>query len=97
MELAVYRIVQEALTNVVRHAGARSARVAIGLQNKHVVASVSDDGQGFVADELDWTDCGMGFCCMRERAEYVGGSLDVISTPGEGTTIRVELPVESGD
>jgi two-component system sensor histidine kinase UhpB len=95
VELALFRIVQEALTNVMRHAGARSARVAIGLNNEHVVASVSDDGKGFAADELDWTDCGLGFCCMRERAEYVGGSLDVITAPGEGTTIHVELPVET--
>ncbi len=92
-ELVLYRIVQEALSNVVRHAGARSVRVRIARRESAVFAEVHDDGRGFaVDDELARTDHGLGVFGMQERAAYVGGSVHVRSRPGAGTTIRVRMP-----
>lgn len=92
-ELVLYRIVQEALSNVVRHAGARSVRVRIARGESAVVAEVTDDGRGFlVGEELHRPGRGLGLFGMQERAAYVGGSVDIQSRPGEGTTVRVTMP-----
>ena len=93
-ELVLYRIVQEALSNVVRHADARSVCVRIERQESAVVAEVTDDGKGFSVDEeLRRPDRGLGLFGMQERAAYVGGSVDIQSRPGAGTTVRVTLPI----
>jgi PAS domain S-box-containing protein len=96
VETTLYRIVQEALTNVARHAKARSADVIIQRTNGRVQVSVRDDGTGFnVTSELAATGSrrGLGLMGMRERAGLLGGSLAISSRPGEGTIITVELPV----
>jgi signal transduction histidine kinase len=90
-ETALYRIVQEALTNVVKHASA--ARVSITLVRKEgsAVVVVEDDGRGF---EPGSTRAGaLGVVGMRERVELVGGRLTVESSPGAGTTLVAEVPV----
>jgi signal transduction histidine kinase len=91
-ETTLYRFVQEALTNVVKHA--RAARVSISLVRKDgsVSAVIEDDGRGFALDEVR-TDA-LGIAGMRERAALVGGRFLVESTPGRGTTLAVEVPVE---
>jgi two-component system, NarL family, sensor histidine kinase UhpB len=83
-ELVVYRVVQEALTNAVRHGGAR--RVSLTVRADEVV--IRDDGNGF--DPGRATD-GTGLLGMRERAVLIGAGLDVTSRPGEGTTVRMRL------
>lgn len=88
VEVAVYRIVQEALANVVRHAGARNVLVRMKI-DAGLRLSVADDGQGLPADYRS----GVGLRSMRERAEELGGSFKVKSAPGEGTTIEVWLPL----
>lgn len=94
-ELALYRIVQEALTNVLRHAAARAVHVRIARGGEGVVAQVTDDGRGFVVTEsTDRSSGHFGIFGMRERAAYVGGRVDVRSQPGKGTTVRVEIPVD---
>ena len=97
-ELALYRIVQEALSNTVRHAGASMVGVRIEHKDDCVVVLVTDDGKGFdTSAALDSTGRGLGIFGMRERAAYVGGTVDIDSEPGDGTTVRVEIPVARGD
>lgn len=96
-ELVLYRIVQEALSNVVRHADASTVRVRIGRRDAAVVAEITDDGKGFVvADELCRGGRGLGLFGMQERAAYVGGRIDIDSRPGRGTTVRVTMPIQEG-
>jgi signal transduction histidine kinase len=98
LESTVYRIVQEALTNVSRHAEATSAVVHITERNGVVSASVTDDGKGLPnADRLgprgDGLEGGFGMGGMRERAELVGGELEFGPAPGKGTTVRLVVPL----
>lgn len=94
-ELAVYRIVQESLSNVVRHAGASRAKVTLRRDESRLIATVSDDGIGFPADEVlaGRVGPGLGLFGMQERAAYVGGTISVLSGGGQGTTVRVEVPM----
>ena len=92
-ELALYRVLQEALGNAVRHAAARDVEVRIARDGERVVASVEDDGAGFdVAAEEAAQPC-LGLFGMRERALYAGGRATIESGPGRGTRVAVELPV----
>ena len=94
-ELAIYRIVQEALHNVVKHAQATQAQVKLRYADALYV-SISDDGCGFhLPDRVDaLTELGhFGLVGMRERAELIGAQLIVQSTPGNGTTIELQLPM----
>jgi signal transduction histidine kinase len=87
---ALYRIVQEALTNVVKHAHARHVSVLLTRNNGNVVAVIEDDGRGFEPDELGTRP---GIQAMRERLELLDGRLRIESSRGAGTTLRVELPL----
>jgi two-component system, NarL family, sensor kinase len=89
-EVAVYRIVQEALTNVVKHAGARTVSIVLTERDGRVAATIEDDGRGFDREALG--EDGFGLVGMRERVALVGGRLAVESSPGAGTTIAVEVP-----
>jgi two-component system, NarL family, sensor histidine kinase UhpB len=90
-ELALYRIVQEALSNAARHAGARTARVSLDAADGVVTAVVSDDGHGFSV-EAEMARGGLGLFGMQERGAYVGGSVQIESEPGAGTRIVVTIP-----
>ncbi|HEY7538274.1 MAG TPA: GAF domain-containing protein [Gaiellaceae bacterium] len=87
---ALYRIVQEALTNVVKHAHAENASVLLTRKNGMVVAVIEDDGRGFDPSE---SRQGFGIQGMRERVELLGGRLQVESAPGTGTTLVAEVPL----
>jgi len=89
----VYRIVQEALHNVVRHARARHARVALGIESGDCVVEVTDDGRGFdpAAPRNDHSG-GVGLVGLRERALLLGGELVVASAPGQGTRLWLRFP-----
>jgi signal transduction histidine kinase len=91
-ETVVYRVVQEALTNVVRHAHATSASVTVTLADGRLRALVEDDGVGFDPD-APRTGRHLGFAGMSERAQLAGGNLTVDSRPDYGTTIRLEVPI----
>jgi two-component system sensor histidine kinase UhpB len=91
-ELALYRIVQEALSNAVRHASPSRATVKLWREPHAVIATVEDDGRGFSVEEIMRSGEGLGLFGMRERAEYVGGHVEVRSAPGRGTCVRVEMP-----
>lgn len=91
VETALYRVVQEALTNVVRHAQAAYVSVILEQREGTVVAIVEDDGVGLAAETRDEQDR-LGLIGMRERAESLGGTLTIESTSESGTTILVEVP-----
>jgi two-component system sensor histidine kinase UhpB len=92
LEVAVYRIAQEALTNVVRHAEARHALLTVTRKDGHLLMTVNDDGRGV---DLRRTPAGTGLTGMRERALLVGGRLRVFSRPGEGTEVRLAVDLEA--
>ncbi len=89
-ETALYRIVQEALTNVIKHAQAGTVSVVLTRKGDRVVAVIEDDGRGFDAEDM--RDERLGLLGMRERIALVDGQLSVESRPGDGTTIAVEVP-----
>jgi signal transduction histidine kinase len=99
VHIALYRIAQEALNNVVKHARARQANVAVSCSHcsagklaqdrpRKITLQVSDDGQGFNLDQNQHDRLGLGI--MRERAEAIGALIDVESEPGKGTRIMVQ-------
>lgn len=90
VETVVYRVVQEALTNVARHAGASRTAVQLVGEDGGVRITVSDDGVGFDVGEGPLRS--LGLAGMRERAALVGGRVDIGSTPGGGTTVVLEVP-----
>jgi signal transduction histidine kinase len=91
VETALYRIVQESLTNVVKHARARRVSILLARKEGAVKAVVEDDGQGF--DPAERTGVGYGLVGMRERLALLGGRLEVESGGDAGTTIAAEVPV----
>lgn len=95
VETAAYRIVQEALTNVAKHAEATVCRVSFTRLERSLVVVVGDDGVGFESDRRGGRACGgLGLVSMQERAMQLGGTLVVESGRGHGTRIVVELPSE---
>ncbi len=96
-KLALYRIVQEALSNARRHAGIEEAKVRVFREDGYVVAEVRDDGRGFVSVGLAGDGRGLGLVGMHERAAMIGAGLSVDSHPGEGTVVRVAIPIEGDD
>ena len=87
----VYRVVQEALTNVVRHAHAKTASVVVTSAENRLRALIEDDGIGF--DPTQSPHGHLGLNGMRERAELVGGTVQFVAAPGKGTTIVLEVPL----
>lgn len=91
-ELILYRVVQEALTNVVRHASAAHVSVRLEQDDKAVRLSIRDDGAGFdVANTLNAQERSLGLLGMRERVELIGATLRLDSAPGKGTCLQVEV------
>ena len=94
IETAAYRIVQEALTNVAKHAGASACRVYLRQMSGTVLVTVEDDGIGF--DRALFVDGrtsrGLGLIGIRERVSHLGGTVRLEGAPGEGTRLTVELP-----
>jgi signal transduction histidine kinase len=88
VEVAVYRIAQEALTNVARHAGAKSCVIRLALKDETLL-EVRDDGDGIAGDHI----AGVGLLSMRERAAELGGTCAVEPIPEGGTRVLVRLPL----
>jgi signal transduction histidine kinase len=90
--IAMFRVVQEGLSNIIRHAHARTVKLELNGDEHHCILLLTDDGRGFDAQspEFRWSHGLMG---MRQRAEGLGGHLDIQSRVGVGTTVRVEVPM----
>jgi len=96
-KLALYRIVQEAVGNAVKHAGVNEATVTFESANGSVTAIIRDEGRGFeLSDQEELGDGCVGLAGMRERAALVGGSVVVRTSPGGGTMVRASIPIQSG-
>jgi PAS domain S-box-containing protein len=93
--IALFRIVQEALTNVARHAHARHVHVKLERAGEDCLLEIRDDGCGF--DPVAIRKRSFGLAGMKERMLMLGGKIDIVSTPGKGTTIKVELPIRQMD
>jgi signal transduction histidine kinase len=98
VEITLYRVVQEALTNVGKYAEARTVAVVVERHRGLIQAVVEDDGRGFAADAPPRDDGRprLGLLGMRERVAQVGGTLEVESAPGSGTTIFARIPLDEG-
>jgi PAS domain S-box-containing protein len=93
-ETALYRILQEALTNVAKHAAARNVDVILGREANHVSLIVEDDGKGFdPAQAFAAKGNGLGLIGMRERASLLGGTVEIESEAGHGATVAIRIPV----
>jgi signal transduction histidine kinase len=86
----IYGITQEALNNALKHSHASSVILHCSRQNDHIELEIKDDGYGF--DISESKNGGMGLTNMKERAERIGASLNVISKPGNGTIVRISMP-----
>lgn len=96
IELAAYRVVQEALTNVLRHANASQVKVSSNMNSARLRIAIKDNGQGFDVNALRNTnkpDVGLGLLSMQERIDINGGQLHIESKPGKGTSVTASFPV----
>jgi two-component system sensor histidine kinase UhpB len=97
--ISLFRVCQEALANVARHAEATRVQIRLSLSSDGVELSVRDDGQGFVVPSrlgLLAKEGHFGLLGMKEQTELVGGRLQVISQPGEGTEVKAQVPLQNG-
>jgi signal transduction histidine kinase len=90
VEITIYRVVQEALTNIVKHSGAQHVSIVISSRDGGVAATIDDDGLGFDSSKV--RSDALGLLGMRERLALVGGTLEVESAAGSGTTIAAQVP-----
>jgi PAS domain S-box-containing protein len=91
---ATFRIFQECLTNVIRHAKAKSVRVVLAQEDDNIVLIVEDDGIGFCEADLSRSLGCLGLLGMKERAQFCGGDVHISSSPGKGTTVTVRVPAD---
>jgi signal transduction histidine kinase len=109
IDTALYRVVQEAINNIARHAAARNVEIRLELDNGHAIVGIVDDGIGFDLAELNMGTLkdldgdnshmsentrGLGLLGMQERIELLGGELEIDSVPGSGTRIYIRVPIE---
>ena len=98
MEIAIYRLFQEALNNIVRHASAKHVRLLLTGENGLFLGKIEDDGRGFNPEEIHlYRDQprGLGLLGMQERVEQFGGILKISSYYGDGTSIEIQIPFQS--
>jgi two-component system sensor histidine kinase UhpB len=95
LALAIYRIAQEALTNVVKHANARTVTVRVAVSGAHLRLRIEDDGHGFDPNQRPADRrVGLGLASMRERVEHLGGEMELRSMPERGSRLLVSCPIE---
>src|SRR5437899_9327259 len=97
VEIALYRVTQEALSNISKHAGATVVSIQLAHRDESIVLTIEDNGKGFEVQSVQQrksADRGLGLISMRERAEYLGGKVNIESAAKKGTSIHVEIPLE---
>jgi PAS domain S-box-containing protein len=92
---ATFRIFQECLTNVIRHAQAKSVCIALTQEDENILLVVEDDGIGFCKSGLSNSLGSLGLLGMKERAQFCGGDVQIFSSPGNGTKVTVRVPVDT--
>jgi len=92
---AAFRIFQECMTNVIRHAKAKSVHVTLCQEEEYILLVVEDDGIGFCESNLSNTLGSLGLLGMKERAQFCGGDVQISSTPGKGTKVAIRVPVDT--
>jgi two-component system sensor histidine kinase UhpB len=97
VETVLFRVAQEALTNIAHHARCETARMQLDYQPAQVTLLVNDLGVGFDLQRELEPPRGWGIAGMRERAESVGGRLKIVSVPGQGTRVEVVIPLQKED
>jgi signal transduction histidine kinase len=93
-EIILYRIIQELLNNVVRHSDAKNVLIQLVQESSRFTLTVEDDGKGFDINKIK-NNNSAGLSNIRARAEYLGGTVDIRSAPGEGTSIYIEGEVNT--
>ena len=88
--LMLYRIIQEQINNITKHAAARNASISLQMKNDTLFLQIADDGKGF---DPESQPMGFGLTTIRNRVEFYQGKLNIISTPGKGCTLQVEIPL----
>ncbi|MCM4157346.1 hypothetical protein DHD80_15170 [Gramella sp. AN32] len=92
LEITIFRIIQELITNVIKHSGAQEAVIHLTHHGEMINIMVEDDGRGFNVSEVDYKE-GMGIYSIQKRVEYLEGTVDVESVPEKGTTVIINIPV----
>ncbi|MBP1694576.1 MAG: hypothetical protein H6Q37_2459, partial [Chloroflexi bacterium] len=92
LELALYRITEEALNNTLKHGEATQVVIRITARSNWIDLEIRDDGKGFILQEA-LAAGGLGLMGIRERVNHLGGSLEIVTSPGQGTLIHVRLEV----
>jgi len=92
---AIFRIAQESLTNIARHAEATNIEIHLSIEKLFIKLEIKDDGKGISENNTDDHNASFGIFGMKERASILGGKLEIVSTPKEGTAIIVELPLQA--
>lgn len=93
-KIMIYRIVQGALMNVIRHAEAKAVEIRLNRKKDKVYLTIKDDGKGFNVQEKKKSGGGFGLALMKERAQLIGGRFSIKSASGSGTEIRLAVPIE---
>jgi NarL family two-component system sensor histidine kinase LiaS len=95
VEVMIYRIAQEGLTNIIRHARANLIKVTLSKRLQQIYLGIEDDGIGFDSNQLpiDTHERHLGLISMNERTELIGGTFHLYSAPGEGTKLEVFVPI----
>lgn len=91
----IFRITQESLTNIVRHADATKVEINLNIDNPSIKLEIKDNGKGISENNSENNNASFGIFGMKERASILGGELKIVSRPKEGTSIIVELPIQS--
>jgi signal transduction histidine kinase len=93
-EVSLYRIVQESVNNMLKHAGATEAAVTLRRKPQELLLTIRDNGKGFSPSQIDASGPGFGLAGMNERVRILGGMIAIESAPGEGATITVRIPIQ---
>jgi signal transduction histidine kinase len=96
IEIVVYRVLQECVNNVIKHSGASQLDISLIKDKDGISATIEDNGSGFDIAQLN-ADAGMGLRNMRARVEFVKGTIEFDSTPGNGTLVAIHIPVPKSD
>ena len=92
LETACFRVAQEALTNILRHANAARVDISADEQSGEFILTIRDNGKG-ITDEDKSQPLGLGLLGMQERAHLIGGTIDITGTEGKGTTVTLRVPL----